>query len=74
VDDDGPGIEPDHYEEAFTPFSRLDESRNQNIKGVGLGMAIARDTIRAHGGEITLEKSPMGGLRAMIELPLRALT
>jgi len=60
VDDDGPGIAPDRYEEAFTPFSRLDESRNQNIKGVGLGLAIARDTVRAHGGDIGLDKSPLG--------------
>jgi two-component system osmolarity sensor histidine kinase EnvZ len=47
VDDDGPGIAPDRYEDAFKPFSRLDESRNQNAKGVGLGLAIARDVARA---------------------------
>ncbi len=70
IDDDGPGIAPEKREEAFKPFSRLDESRNQNIKGVGLGLAIARDIVRGHGGDLTLETSPMGGLRAVISLPV----
>jgi len=69
VDDDGPGIPPERYEEAFRPFNRLDESRNQNDKGVGLGLAIARDVARSHGGEMVLDRSPMGGLRAVIRLP-----
>ena len=69
VDDNGPGIPPDRRGEAFKPFSRLDESRNANRKGVGLGLAIARDTARAHGGDVRLEDSELGGLRAVMSLP-----
>jgi len=69
IDDNGPGISPDRYEEAFRPFSRLDEARNQNEKGVGLGLSIARDAARALGGDVTLDKSPLGGLRAVVRLP-----
>jgi len=69
IDDDGPGIEPELREEAFKPFSRLDAARNQNQKGVGLGLAIARDVARAHGGDVELSESPLGGLRAIVRLP-----
>jgi two-component system osmolarity sensor histidine kinase EnvZ len=69
VEDDGPGIPEALREEAFRPFSRLDEARNQNRKGVGLGLAIARDAARSHGGEAVLEDSDLGGLRAVLRLP-----
>jgi two-component system osmolarity sensor histidine kinase EnvZ len=70
VDDDGPGIPKESREEAFRPFHRLDESRNLQSGGVGLGLAIARDIARAHGGDVTLANSPLGGLRAIIRLPV----
>jgi two-component system, OmpR family, osmolarity sensor histidine kinase EnvZ len=69
VEDDGPGIPAELHEDAFRPFSRLDASRNQNVSGVGLGLTIARDTARAHGGDLTLGTSDLGGLRAVIRLP-----
>ena len=69
VDDDGPGIASDDREAAFRPFQRLDEARSQNLPGTGLGLALARDTARAHGGDVRLEDSPMGGLRARLRLP-----
>lgn len=69
VDDDGPGIPKELYEEAFRPFSRLDATRSRNQKGVGLGLAIARDMARSHGGDILLSPSPLGGLRATLRLP-----
>jgi two-component system osmolarity sensor histidine kinase EnvZ len=70
IDDDGPGL-PEHlHEDAFRPFHRLDEGRNLQSGGVGLGLAIARDIARAHGGDITLGASPMGGLRASVRIPI----
>ena len=70
VDDDGPGIPPESYEEALKPFSRLDPARNQNRKGVGLGLALAYDVARSHGGNLVLSRSTLGGLRVSVRLPL----
>ncbi|MBL8698910.1 MAG: HAMP domain-containing protein [Alphaproteobacteria bacterium] len=70
IDDDGPGIPQSAREDVFKPFFRLDASRNTATGGVGLGLTIARDVVRAHGGEIWLEDSPLGGLRARIKLPV----
>jgi two-component system osmolarity sensor histidine kinase EnvZ len=64
VDDDGPGIAPDRRESVFRPFE------TGAAGGTGLGLTIARDIVRAHGGDIVLEDSPLGGLRARIRLPL----
>lgn len=70
VDDDGPGIPAESREDAFRPFYRLDEARNQDEAGAGLGLAIARDIARAHGGDIILSDGPMGGLRATVSVPV----
>ncbi len=69
IDDDGPGIPADRHEDAFRPFSRLDDARSQNESGIGLGLTLARDTARAHGGDVRLSASPLGGLRAVLRLP-----
>jgi len=69
VDDDGPGIQLADRDRAFRAFIRLDPSRNPSTGGVGLGLTIARDVARSHGGEIRLETSPHGGLRARVHLP-----
>jgi two-component system osmolarity sensor histidine kinase EnvZ len=70
VDDDGPGVPAEARDEVFRPFVRLDEARNQDQGGSGLGLSIARDIARAHGGEILLNDSPLGGLRASLRLPV----
>ena len=70
IDDDGPGIPQKFREDAFKPFYRLEGSRNPETGGVGLGLSIARDIIRGHGGDILLSKSPSGGLRAKLNLPM----
>lgn len=69
VDDNGPGIDPGKREEVFRPFFRLEGSRNPGTGGVGLGLTIARDIARFHGGDVALENSPMGGTRARIWIP-----
>ncbi len=69
IDDDGPGIPEDKREDAFRPFHRLDDGRSQNVSGTGLGLTLARDFARSHGGDIRLETSPLGGLRVRLRLP-----
>jgi two-component system osmolarity sensor histidine kinase EnvZ len=69
VDDDGPGIPVDERDHVFQPFIRLDSSRNPSTGGIGLGLTIARDVARSHGGDVRLETSPQGGLRARVHLP-----
>ncbi len=69
IDDDGPGIPEGIREDVFKPFFRIDESRNMETGGVGLGLSIARDVVRGHGGDIKLGTSPVGGLRARVILP-----
>ena len=70
IDDDGPGISEEHRDDVFKPFFRIEGSRNQGTGGIGLGMTIARDAIRSHGGELQLSTSPIGGLRVLIRLPI----
>ena len=70
VDDDGPGIPEDKREDVFKAFYRIDNSRNKETGGVGLGLAIAKDIITSHGGKIELSDSDMGGLRVLISIPL----
>ncbi|CAH1663841.1 ATP-binding protein [Chelatococcus asaccharovorans] len=70
VDDDGPGVPADQREEVFKPFVRLDEARNMDEGGTGLGLAIVRDIARSHGGDVTLADSPLGGLRALVRIPV----
>ena len=69
IDDDGPGIPENEHQNVMKPFYRIDKSRSQNKSGVGLGLSIANDIIRSHGGNISLEKSPLNGLRARVSLP-----
>ena len=69
IEDDGPGISPSEYENVFKPFYKVDKSRNQAKSSVGLGLSIASDIIRSHGGNIELGKSEMGGLKIKIVLP-----
>lgn len=70
VDDNGPGIPEAQREEAFRPFFRIDESRNAETGGTGLGLTIARDIVLGHGGTLSLDESPAGGLRARLRVPI----
>jgi two-component system osmolarity sensor histidine kinase EnvZ len=70
VEDDGPGIAEDRREEAFRPFHRLDQGRNLQTGGVGLGLAIARSIAPAHGGTLIVSRGAAGGSRFTLRLPL----
>jgi two-component system osmolarity sensor histidine kinase EnvZ len=70
IDDDGPGISKDEYENVFKPFYKIDKGRADSKSSVGLGLSIASDIVRSHGGNIKLEKSKMNGLRVKIFLPI----
>ena len=69
IEDNGPGIPDQNYEDVFKPFFSLDPSRNKLKGESGLGLSITRDIIRSHGGDIKLSKSNYGGLKSQIELP-----
>jgi two-component system osmolarity sensor histidine kinase EnvZ len=69
VDDDGPGVPFEEQEAVFKPFYRLDNARNLDESGTGLGLPIARDIARSHGGDIALSDSPLGGLRVTVTVP-----
>ena len=69
IDDDGPGIPENEYENVFKPFYKIDKSRGDSKSSVGLGMSIASDIVQSHGGNIKLENSPIKGLRVKIFLP-----
>lgn len=69
VEDRGPGIPEDAMERVFAPFQRLETSRNRETGGTGLGLPIARNILRAHGGDVTLANRPGGGLAATVTLP-----
>ena len=70
VDDNGPGIAPEHRDDVFKAFFRLDPSRNTDTGGTGLGLTIAKDIVQSHGGDLLLSEASLGGLRATITLPL----
>jgi signal transduction histidine kinase len=70
IEDDGPGIAEGELETVFEPFRRLETSRNRETGGSGLGLSIARNIVRAHGGDIALETLAPKGLRARVTLPV----
>lgn len=70
IDDDGKGVPDDQYQEIFRPFHRVDSDRARQTGGTGLGLAIVANAVEHHQGKVTAEKSPLGGLRIHIQLPL----
>ncbi len=70
IDDNGPGIPENELERVFAPFYRVESSRNRETGGTGLGLAVARSVMRAHGGDISLSNRPGGGLSALVTVPI----
>jgi len=70
IEDDGPGLAPGDLDRVFEPFHRGEPSRNRETGGVGLGLPIARNIMRAHGGDVTLVNRPTGGAKATVTLPV----
>ena len=70
IEDDGPGIPEEEYDNVFKPFYKIDKGRAETKSSVGLGLSIASDIIRSHGGNIKLEKSKLNGLGVRIFLPV----
>ena len=70
ISDNGPGIPKNKYDEVFKPFFTLDPSRNKLKGESGLGLTISRDIVRSHGGDISLSKSSLGGLKVTVSLPI----
>jgi len=69
VEDEGPGIPPQELDRVFEPFHRVESSRNRETGGVGLGLPISRNILRAHGGDVTLSNRAGGGARATVLIP-----
>jgi signal transduction histidine kinase len=70
VEDTGPGIPLAELDRVFQPFHRIETSRNKETGGMGLGLPIARNILRAHGGDVTLANRPGGGTRVTVTLPV----
>lgn len=70
IDDNGPGLAEEQLEKVFAPFYRVEDSRSRDTGGTGLGLAVTRDIIRAHGGSIVMKNRQVGGLRAQVRLPV----
>ncbi len=72
VDDDGPGVPVEAEQRIFDRFARLDESRDRTTGGVGLGLAVVRAVVEHHGGTVGCARSPLGGARFLVRLPITA--
>jgi signal transduction histidine kinase len=70
IEDDGPGVPADQLERVFDPFYRVETSRNRETGGTGLGLPIARNIFRAHGGDVVLVNGALGGARAVVSFPV----